>query len=262
MIYDCFRFFNEFDLLEVRFETLWDFVDKFVLVEADRTDSNNPKPLHYEENKERFAKYHEKIIHVVVRDYDGTTTPSGMDIYQRNCIMRGLVEANDDDIILISDVDEIPDPSCFTAFSQLTRGWYSVCLVPMLYYYRFNMQMYMKPESWIDLLDFGTRAILYRELKLTTPSRVRLCTDGFVVKNAGWHFSYIGNADAIIKKIEAFCHQDLNKEKFKDKEHIAEIIRSGKDLFGRAYGFTPVQLDNTFPAFLVKNQERFKEFIA
>ena len=63
MIYDCFTFFNELDLLEIRLNILNDYVDKFVLVEATRTQNNKEKKLYYEENKERFAKFKDKVIH-------------------------------------------------------------------------------------------------------------------------------------------------------------------------------------------------------
>ena len=91
MIYDCFQFFNELDLLKLRLNILSPVVDKFVISEATETFSGLPKPLYYEENKEMFAEFNDRIIHVVVSD-----TPTGdthtRDTYQKNGGTRGLAE--------------------------------------------------------------------------------------------------------------------------------------------------------------------------
>ena len=109
MVYDCFQFFNELDILKLRLRILNPVVDKFVISEATTTFSNIPKPLYYEENKEMFAEFSDKIIHVVVDD-----TPPGdthvRDTFQKSAVGRGLKDCTDDDIIIFSDLDEIPNP--------------------------------------------------------------------------------------------------------------------------------------------------------
>lgn len=108
MTYDCFPFFNELDILEIRLNTLDKHVDKFVLVEASKTQSLLDKPYFFEENKARYSKFLNKIIHVKVSD--NPDLPGWvMENHQRNCITRGLVDCNGEDTILISDVDEIPN---------------------------------------------------------------------------------------------------------------------------------------------------------
>ena len=118
MTYDCFSFFNELDLLEIRLNTLDKIVDKFILAESLFTHTGRPKPLYYAENKERFARFNDRIVHVVVDDFPNM--PDNMPIrekawirenWQRNAIVRGLPkDIKDDDILLISDLDEIPHP--------------------------------------------------------------------------------------------------------------------------------------------------------
>ena len=112
MIIDCFTFWKELDILEIRLNELYDTVDKFVLVEASRTQSMLPKPYYFEENKSRFEKFLDKIIHVKVDDeLDVSKNPWVFDIHQRTCIKRGLStieNLSDEDFILVSDVDEIP----------------------------------------------------------------------------------------------------------------------------------------------------------
>jgi beta-1,4-mannosyl-glycoprotein beta-1,4-N-acetylglucosaminyltransferase len=108
-IYDCFTFYNELDLLEIRLNELNDVVDKFVLVEAEKTHQNKDKELYFENNKIKFAPFLHKIIHIIVPkelfvDNDAWYNEK----LQRNCILEGLKETNDDDFLIVSDLDEIP----------------------------------------------------------------------------------------------------------------------------------------------------------
>jgi len=113
-IYDCFTFFNELDLLEIRLNELNDAVDYFVLVEATKTQTGLPKSLYFENNKKMFEKFNKKIIHVIVDDMPDIKRGAWvLENYQRNQIMRGLTKCKDDDIIFISDLDEIPNKNDF-----------------------------------------------------------------------------------------------------------------------------------------------------
>src|ERR1035438_6113570 len=113
MIYDCFTFFNELDLLEIRLNILNDYVDCFVLVESTKTHQGKDKPLHFSDNKNRYQKFLPKIIHIVVDQYPEYEGKSAwiLEHHQRNMILKGLKDCTPDDIILISDLDEIPNPS-------------------------------------------------------------------------------------------------------------------------------------------------------
>src|SRR5205823_1107096 len=108
MIYDCFLFFNEVELLEIRLHDLSAVVDRFVLVESPVTFSNKPKPLYYADNRDRFKAFEDRIIHVVVDDNPPADSPFDRENHQRNCIARGLAACHPDDVVLISDLDEIP----------------------------------------------------------------------------------------------------------------------------------------------------------
>ena len=113
-LFDCFTFFNELDLLEIRLETLDSVVDFFVIAEAPITYRADPKPLYFELNKQRFAKFLPKIRHIIV---DDLPTEKGFDqnwqreTLQRAALERGLADARDEDIIMLSDLDEIPTPA-------------------------------------------------------------------------------------------------------------------------------------------------------
>ena len=109
MVYDCFQFFNELDILKIRLNVLSPVVDKFVISEATETFSGLPKPLYYEENKEMFREFEDKIIHEVVTDIPAGGTHE-RDEFLKNAVARGLKDCTDDDVIIFSDMDEIPNP--------------------------------------------------------------------------------------------------------------------------------------------------------
>ena len=109
MIYDCFMFFENLELLELRLMTLNPVVDRFVLVEMGMTHMNKPKPLHFENNKHLFEKYLSKIIHVK-RDAIPWTDERQCEVDNRNLMAEGYAEAGPEDYIIISDEDEIPNP--------------------------------------------------------------------------------------------------------------------------------------------------------
>src|SRR5438105_1443502 len=108
MIYDCFTFFNELELLEIRLHELETVVDRFVLVESTRTFSNEPKRLVYDANKRQFARWNDRITHVIVNDMPQSDNAWDLEHHQRNAIGRGLTQCELGDTILVSDVDEIP----------------------------------------------------------------------------------------------------------------------------------------------------------
>ena len=114
-IYDCFSYFNEDTILDIRLNTLNEYVDKFVIVEATRDHAGRSKKLNF--NINHFRKFKKKIIYIVVNDVPkiaksikkGWHPNHARDQFQRNCISRGLLNASDNDLILISDLDEIPN---------------------------------------------------------------------------------------------------------------------------------------------------------
>ena len=110
-VFDCFPFFNELDVLEIRLSELDALVDHFVIVEATRTHTGKQKPLYFADNRKRYDRYAHKIIHVVVDDLpEGQADHWGREIFQRQAIVRGLGDARPDDRIISSDCDEIPKP--------------------------------------------------------------------------------------------------------------------------------------------------------
>jgi len=273
MIYDCFTFFNELDLLEIRLNVLNDVVDRFVLVEATKAHSGKDKPLYFNESKERYKAFQHKIIHIIVDDYPVCTSPWAYENHQRNAILRGLAQAQPDDAIMISDMDEIPRPDLVRTHAQAKTA---VLFIQTLYYYFLNYLNVSSPDWPLGTKLFPYRYFLgdasqikapYSEFLLpelnqgVTPTKMRFDENVTVIHNAGWHFSYLGGTEAIIKKIHSTAHQEFNKEKNTDPKEILALIRSGKDIFGRGDRFFGVPIDDDYPCYIRENQEKFNHLI-
>jgi len=280
MIYDTFMLFNELELLEVRLHELNGVVDKFVLVEATRTHTDQPKPLHYAANKERFKQFEEKIIHVVVED-SPHAQPWTIENFQRDCILRGLANCRPDDIILMSDIDEIPRAGKVLEASRsmvyrdhLLANVYHAVLRPrrvtrtlrrilkrrhpfitvfLTRPYSYFLNLVCDTASWP-----GTRMLHFRDW--TTGHELRRW-GGAPIEDGGWHFSFMGGVDKIIQKLNATPHQELNTPEHTDPHRISALTSQGSDIFGRPHDFKFVEIDDTFPAYIVENQEKFAGWI-
>jgi hypothetical protein len=248
MIYDCFPFFNELDLLEIRLSELAGVVDRFVVVESTRTQSNRPKPLYYHENRARYSPFSSKIVHIVVED-----VPSGEDAWvrenhQRNCISRGLSGCSDDDTILVSDADEIPRASIVHPVDAMNG------LELRLSYYFLN---YVTKAPW-------TRsAILPYKLLRQMPNVQAVRDTRFrkAIKDAGWHFSHLGGVEKLQQKILACAHQELNKPEFREPAHIQRAIEQGRDLYNRKFQHFEVADLRSLPACVKQDPLRFRHLL-
>lgn len=237
MIYDCFTYFQENDILEIRLEELYPIVDRFVLVESAHTHSGKSKPLHYAENRHRYAQYNDKIIHVVadLPDKEGLAAVRRREMSQRNAILRGLLDAPDDSIILISDVDEIPRRSAVQMLKGGLQDGAIVTFIQRLYYYNVNTSAPDRPWP-------GTRAANIADVRALSPHVIRNGLgqpDGYYplrggINDAGWHFSYFGGVQKIREKQDAFLHQELVNPETADEATITERMESGTDIWGRA----------------------------
>ena len=268
MIFDCFTFFNELDILELRLQLLYDVVDKFVLVESTKTHSNQDKELYYQNNKHRFSKYQDKIIHIIVSTFPEYKNSWTIENYQRNQIFSALENCTPDDLIMISDADEIPNPSIILNFKFENEVY---CLVQDQYFFFYNYRD-INHLYWIG----GTKVFKFKVIaenllnerkvryndetfpaylnKGITATKIRLYDGCNFIYHAGWHFSYLGGIEAIFKKVRAFAHQELNNDSFLDAKRIDECLISGNDVFGRkGHKFIRVDMsDITHPPFVIQ----------
>ena len=139
-IYDCFSYWDEDLLLDLRLNILNNYVDYFVIVEGNKTWQNNSKKLKF--NANNYSKFKDKIIYVPVEDMPDGNNPYLRENHQRNCISRGLVSANENDVIIISDLDEIPNLEKLNKFNKSMRF---AVFKQLHFYYKFNLKSQIKP---------------------------------------------------------------------------------------------------------------------
>ncbi len=284
MIYDTFPLFNELELLEVRLEELDSVVDRFVLAEAPRTHSNRPKPLHFAENRDRFKKFLPKITHIVADDLPDTSDAWILEGEQRRAVDRGLKDCRPDDIILHSDLDEIPSARAIRELAVTMRKAYrtdplgriahGLLRQPGVVWFVRNLFKRRHPFVWLlDQRQFyyflncasvnqpvwqGARATFFRDY--TSAFDLRRW-GGHRVPNAGWHFSYMGGVERVRQKLAAFAHQEFNRPEFTDPNHVEAALKEGRWVLGDEHILDFVPLDDSFPAFIREHRERFQDWI-
>ncbi len=277
-IYDCFTFFNELDLLEMRLKMLSSVVDYFVIVECAKTQTGVDKPFYFEENKERYSQWKDKIIHVKVNDVQDISHDVvedwSIENHQRNCIFRGLVNARPDDIIMVSDLDEFPNPYLLTHLDEyivkenpviirfkakvkkaikIMLGKYReaptvklseaiekypVSLEQKFFYYFMNCQ---NLNNWRGTIMLKFKAFqlpqVLRDGRFVHPYVPLYCAGGDD-KSAGWHFSYLGGKERILKKLNSIIEGHLINdiklpENMTTEQYIDYCLENGLDIFQR-----------------------------
>lgn len=268
-IYDCFPFYNELDLLELRLEELYDHVDYFVIVEASTTFTDLPKPYYFEENKDRFTKWLKKIIHIKVDDMPHSQEAWDNDIWQRNSINRGIADANDDDIIIVSDLDEILRADTVDAMrnDHDTKVW---GLRMPLFYFKLN-HMLTTTQSKYMVWGMACRKQLMVPADEFRFQRFQLANLPYgyngggirVMEHAGWQFSYLGDTEFAKNKIKSFAHQETNTPEVLDSIDVEASVKNGYGLGpNNVEVFVNVDIDNYMPKTVVNNPDKYKKYIA
>jgi len=240
-LFDCFVFNNEFDILEIRLREMGGLVDRFVLVEANETQTGRKKPFHFEEHRERFAAWADRIVHVKVTFPEKLPPARGKrrreggwerEHYQRDEIARGIGQAAPDDLILISDVDEIvrADRLRQALEGNLARGR---LVVFELTTHRFHLDWYDPEEGGLLCSRMMERRHLASpQLMRMTQARVSkrrkyppalaqallraknyvstgIALPVTIVPDAGWHFSAMGGMEAFRDKLAAIIEGEM-----------------------------------------------------
>ncbi len=223
MIIDSFLFNGELDMLEFRLGMLWDHVDKFVIVESDHTFSGMPKPFHFRDNFTRFQWAEKKIVYSGV-SFTPDQNPWKNEAGHREQIVSACRQFSDNDLLIISDVDEIPTPAAIR-FEVESDCPTRVCEQFFFYY---NLRT-LRKEVW--------RGSIFCRLGVARQHGVQFMRNrrGYwePIKNAGWHLSYFGDPSYIREKIESFSHQEYNTSEFTNEQHIRACLDNGLDLFKR-----------------------------
>jgi len=287
-IYDCFTFFNELDLLEIRLNELDSLVDYFIIVEADKTHTGIQKKYIFEENKQRFKKFFKKIIYIKIK-LPLNKNSWILEKFQRMQINSGLTNCNLNDIIMISDIDEIPNKQEIkniikkpfrknTFIQKLTTPIYKnysiykrniffrkigsrfkqnvfVCKQKLYYYYLNGLLS----DNWKGTVI--TNYDTYKHIFNSNPQILREIRDKQqTINDGGWHFSYLGGYNKIIKKLSSFAHTEYNTSKYKNKKFILNKIETGKNLFNDKK-INYITIDSTYPNWILKNTKKYKKLI-
>lgn len=252
-VYDCCMFFNELDMLETRFHILSPVVDYFVVCESSETHSGLPKPLYFWDSVLRGGGtgFRDRIIYVNAGPLsDGKRNSWERERYQRSKIAEGLYSALPDDLVIVGDADEIPNPD---VIAELQRTNADGAMLEMATYY-YSLR-YRTPEGWA----IGAMRWKFEH----EPNKIRTGAghDFPHIDNAGWHFSYWGGAQAIVNKVNAFMHSDdpIIRDMPRDREWVAETVAQGRDLFNRP-GFTLTERtsDDKLPQYILDNPEKYR----
>lgn len=275
MTYDCFSFFNELDLLEIRLNSLDKVVDRFVISESNFTHRGIPKPLYYKDNESRFSRFKSKIIHVVSPDPDDPERAKTDVAYgwlcenrQRNATIRAIEGSlHDDDILIVSDLDEIPNPAAILKAIKLGRP---VRLRQKLYCYYLNYRCYTtpywdtgsvvlsyksfcSPATYLHLIEGP--AVSLEENSAPTATKVRALLKIKTIRNGGWHFSYIGGIEKILTKISSIV--EGREAGSSDNVSVNDCIQRGSDLFHRGEWFFADKASGDIPQKAMEFPELF-----
>jgi len=280
-IYDCFNFFNELDILEIRLNILYDYVDYFVIVESSVTHTGIEKEFIFDKNKERFGKFLDKIILYKVSDTPSdfvnliysedetlnkindyivsqtnrfnrwTQHDYGRDFFQKECVRRPLINCEDDDIILVSDADEIPNPEILLNLKELDLDNNIYSLNQMMYFYYLNV---FKESTW-----YGTKMSKYKNIKNLSFNEIR-GDESLSVKipNGGWHFSFMGGKEMVKTKMLSYSAKDMANDHVLSS--ISENMENNIDPFFRG-NLTKVEIDYTYPKHILDNIDKYSKFI-
>ena len=262
-IYDCFQYFNEDHVVELRLNILDKYVDFFVISESTRNHQGVTKKLNFDINK--FKKFKDKIIYVIANPEENLLKEkhkfghSIIEQHQRNYLINGLSKARENDLILISDSDEIPNleklsviKKKYFAFSQK-----AFCYKPNL--------LNPKENNWI-----GTRGCKYKYLQ--TPQKLRFKKFKHypfwridkinlqIINDGGWHFSSLMSPEKISEKLKSFSHSEDNT---KENTEIDNIHKKIKLLIHptRNYKLEKITIDSSFPDHILENISYFEQWI-
>ena len=279
MIFDCIPFFNELDILKLRMEIMNPYVDYFVLEESTVTFSGESKRMIFAENRHLFDKFKDKIRYVAVADspMSGVTTHE-RDKYQKNQLIRALTDCRPDDIIIFSDVDEIPNPVTLLQVTEHFDPDKIYHLAQRMFYCFLNMEEIsgnllsitgefpgVEKKQWLGtkICSFGNlpkEGIVYlREVSPANPQSVR-------VSDGGWHFGYMGGdgerdvAKRIGVKVQAAAHQEYNSKRYLNE--AVDRLLCGEDIFDRNAKFVRVEIDESYPVYLQEHQKDYDFLMA
>jgi hypothetical protein len=258
-IIDSTIFYNEFDLLELRLSEYYDHVDRFVIVESDRSFTGIYKGYNLEKHFDRYSKWADKIVYIKVVHPNQGGNAWQYEEWQRDQMTLGWSDCGADDVILVSDVDEIVRPEALQFIRNTNYDFYGLYMPA--FYFKFNY-MDAKPD-W----HYKVWGRAYRGIRLQQPHKMRYTNSipgarNINLHHAGWHFGWLGDEEFAKTKIKSFSHQEINRADILDNIDIDRHIAEGRDHF-RPENVTwhTVDMDEYFPKTILNNREKYEQFI-
>lgn len=262
-IFDCITFFKENFITNVRFEILNKYVDYFVICESKFDHNGKKKRLNF---KLKNLSFKNKIIYIVL-DHPFPKHLNGWQrqAYQRDYMLSKILNAKDEDYIMFSDPDEIPNPKKLKYFKLKKK--YAIFLQDH-YVYKFNIfNEYDTPWEGTRMCQFGNlksinymrQRVLFRNIrKWWRPDKERNIQ---IINNGGWHFKDIFKPKELSIKLKTFAHKEFSVIKFSNLQTIRNKIKEKRDLYNKNQLFYKVELNKSFPKYILDNKKKFKQFI-
>ncbi len=263
-IYDCFQYFDEDHMVDLRLNILDKYVDYFVISESTKTHQGKEKKINF--NINNFPKFKNKIK-LIIAEYNKninfenhTGGESPIEQHQRNSLIKGIELAEPEDLIILSDSDEIPD---LTKIQEIKKNKRYIAFSQSMFMYKLNLQN-LDESNWIGSKITKKKNITtmqnLRDLKFKNYPFWRLDKRNLQIIKGGWHFSYLQNSQQILKKIRSFSHGEFNNKEL-NKELIEKKILKNEDIFDRGFALKKVKIDNTYPEYILENKDRYSEWI-
>ena len=263
-IYDCFQYFNEDHIVDLRLNILDKYVDFFVISESTKNHQGKNKKLNFD--IKNFPKFKKKIKFVVA-DYtknidfnNHTGGESPVEQHQRNSLIEGIKDASPEDLIILSDSDEIPD---LTKISVINKNKKYIAFSQKMFMYKLNLQN-LDESNWIGSRIIKKKNITsmqeLRNLKFKEYPFWRIDKKNLQIIEGGWHFSFLQTPQQILTKIKSFSHGEFNNETINEKS-IEEKIIKNQDVFNRGLKLKKIELDSSFPDYILKNKSKYLKWI-
>jgi len=253
MIYECFYFWDELDLLDAKLHE-HTAVDKFVLLEFPTSLRHIPQPLNYELNKDRFKEFQDKIIHIVGIDDNKEHTGLSLLFKRHPQYLRGLTECKPDDIIILSSPDVVWKKSTLEQLKTIDMEGKSVQFVAD--WYSYYMDFFCTEIKY----DFDG-ACLYKDLKYITDKSTPI---GQRIESAGWHFSHLGGVDRVLANLHGHPHTEMDNAITRNRDTMIMKMEKGyawgaSGGYRKVMQYVPYQPEN-YPQYINEHSEIYGQY--
>ena len=265
-VYDCTIFNGENRILEIRLNELNSFVDYFVIIEFGETFTGIEKKQTIDHDL--LKKFHNKIRYYFINAKISEIDPWKREEFQRNHLTEGIYDAKSDDIIMISDIDEIPNLKKLD-FDKLGDCVYALSLFHSMYKLNLMRQVMwigtklckkkiFRSPQWLRSLKVHKKYNVFRIDKLFSKTYYSKFK---VIQNSGWHFGWLMKSDEMIKKVKSYSHTEHNIPLYNDDSYIKKCIANRINFLDKNDILLVDENTERLPEYIKKNKKKFEEWI-